>query len=77
MANVEPMYRFDTDLVDPLRYQFGPGYVTKDRIGLEFLYYADFGRVTPTNNLQFTQNIFRLNIKIGLKQSLLGRILNP
>lgn len=77
MVTLEPLYRFDNDLVDPMRYQFGFGYITHDRVRLEFLYYANLSRVAPTNDLEFAQNIFRLNIKVGLKQSLLSAIRNP
>jgi hypothetical protein len=77
IANVEPLYRFDKDDVDPFRAQVGLGYVANSRVRIELLYYANWGRVAPSNNLQFTQNIIRLNIKVGVKHALLSHVWNP
>jgi hypothetical protein len=77
VANTEPMYRFDNDVIDPARAQVGIGWVTNSRFRPEFLYYANWGRVGPNNSLAYNENIFRLNIKIGLEGALLGNIWNP
>ena len=77
IANIEPMYRFDKDDVDPFRAQVGLGCIPNDRIRMEFLYYANWGRVAPSNNLAFTENIFRLNVKIAVKRALLSHVWNP
>jgi len=37
----------------------------------------NLGRVSPSNDLGFTQNIIRLNVKVGLKHSLLSHVWNP
>ena len=77
IANVEPLYRFDKDDVDPMRAQVGLGYIANPRIRIELLYYANWGRVAPSNDLAFTQNIIRLNIKVGVKHAILSRVWNP
>lgn len=77
IANFEPMYRFDKDEVDPFRGQVGLGYVANPRVRIEFLYYANFARVSGVNGLQYNQNIFRLNIKVGVKHAILSRVWNP
>jgi len=77
IANTEPMYRFDKNDLDPFRVQIGAGYIANPRIRVELLYYANWGRVAPTNDLAFTENIFRLNIKLGVKHALLRQVLNP
>jgi hypothetical protein len=77
IANVEPLYRFDKSDIDPFRAQLGLGYVANDRIRAELLYYANWGRVAPSNDLAFTENIIRLNIKIGVKRALLSHVWNP
>ena len=71
------MYRFDKDEVDPMRAQVGLGYIAGPRIRVELLDYANWGRVSPSNDLGFTQNIIRLNVKVGLKHSLLSHVWNP
>jgi hypothetical protein len=77
VANVEPMYRYDRDDIDPARAQVGVGYVANHRIRAEFLYYANWGRPHPDDDLRHTQNIWRLNVKVGLSHALLGRVWEP
>jgi|SRR5579862_6199575 len=77
VANVEPMYRFDKNDVDPFRMQFGVGYIANPRIRAELLYYGNWGRVTPSNNLAYTENIIRLNVKVAVKRALLSHVWNP
>jgi len=72
VANVEPMYRYDRDDIDPARAQVGVGYIVNHRIRTEFLHYANWGRPNPDDGLRFTQNIWRLNVKVGLSHALLG-----
>jgi hypothetical protein len=73
LADVEPFYRFDTDKIDPVRVRGGGGYVLNDRVRVEFVYYAQFTRPN-SGSLQHTDNIFRLNIKIGLAKGILQRL---
>jgi hypothetical protein len=77
IANTEPMYRFDKNDLDPLRVQMGVGTNRKSPRSSRVALLRNWGRVAPTNNLAFTENIFRLNIKLGVKHSLLREVLNP
>lgn len=77
IANVEPLVRFDKRDVDPFRAQLGIGYIANPHIRIELLYYGNWGRVAPTNDLDFTQNIIRLNVKVGVKRALLSHVWNP
>lgn len=76
LANVEPVYRFDHDQVDPLYVRGGFGYVLNDRIRLEFIYTSQFSR-SNEGPLAHADNIFQCNIRVGLSQGLLRRLLNP
>jgi hypothetical protein len=75
LADVEPIYRFDTDEIDPLRLRGGIGHVLNDRVRVELIYYAAFTRPND-GSLQHTDNILRLNIKIGLTRGILQHIQN-
>jgi len=75
LAFVEPFYRFDTDRIDPLRLGTGIGYIVNDDFRLEFTYYAQFTRPAGSSSPEYTDNIFRLNLKIGLHRGLLGRLI--
>jgi hypothetical protein len=76
LTDVEPIYRFDRATIDPLYVRGGLGYVLKDRVRLEFVYYAQFTR-SGGGPLEFTANIFQLNIRIGLGKGLLRHLQNP
>jgi hypothetical protein len=76
LATVEPIYRFDHNTIDPLYVRGGLGYVLSDRVRLEFVYYAQFAR-SSGGSLEYADNIFQLNIKIGLAEGLLRRLHNP
>jgi hypothetical protein len=78
MADVEPYYRFDKKQIDPFRIRGGIGYIMKSApIRLELIYYAQYTQPTAESGLVYTDNIFRLNIKIGLHSGILGRLYNP
>jgi len=66
LADVEPIYRFDHDTIDPLYLRGGSGYVLNDRVRLEFVYWAKLSRPGGDGSLQHTDNIFQLDIRIGL-----------
>ena len=66
LADVEPFYRFDHDTVDPLRVGGGIGYVLNHRLQLQFIHHTQFTRPSNGGGLEYTDEIFRLNIKIGL-----------
>lgn len=77
IADAEPFYRFDRHTIDPLRWRVGLGHVFENRVRVEFIYHAQYTRVGADSPLEYTDNIWRLNIKIGLKQGLLERTLEP
>ncbi len=74
LLDVEPFYRFDKGTIDPFRARAGIAYILSDRIRMEFIYHAQFTRPSSGGGLQFTDNIFRLNIKIALNKGILGRM---
>jgi len=75
LTDVEPIYRFDRDTIDPLRVRAGIGHVLNERLRIEFIYYAQFTRPNE-GGLRHTENIFRLNFKIGLAKGVLERLEN-
>jgi Protein of unknown function (DUF2490) len=77
LADVEPIYRFDHDTVDPLYVRGGIGYVISDRVRVEFIYYAQFTHPAGSSSLQYADNILQLQFKIGLAEGLLRRLHNP
>ena len=75
ITDVEPFFRFDKDVVDPLRTRAGLAYVLNDHVRIEFTYTAEFTRPgAGSSSLDYTGNIFRLNIKFGLAKGILDRI---
>lgn len=78
LADIEPYYRFDRNQIDPMRIRVGIGYILKPwPLRFEFIYHAQYTHPTPSEGLQFTDNIFRLNIKIGLNKGIIGALQNP
>jgi hypothetical protein len=78
LADVEPYYRFDKNQIDPLRFRGGIGYIMKSApIRVEFIYYSQFTQPTEESGLIYTDNIFRLNIKLGLHSGILSGLFNP
>ena len=47
------------------------------RLRMELIYHAQYTRPASGTGLAYTDNIFRLNIKIGLHQGILARLQNP
>lgn len=76
IADVEPIYTINAGW-NTLRVRGGVGYITLDKVRVEFLYAAQFGRNTSSEDLERNEVTFRLNIKVGVKTGLLGRIWNP
>ena len=72
-----PFYRFDPGWVDPLRLRVGLGHVFEGRIRAEFIYHAQYTRPRSGGPLSYTDNIWRLNIKMGFKAGLRERVLEP
>lgn len=76
LVDVEPYYRFDKDIVDPLRVRGGIAYIVSDRVRVELIYHASFTRPSGSTALEYTENIIRLNIKLALGKGLLQRVFN-
>ncbi len=74
LADVEPFYRFDKDTIDPLRVRGGIAYIVSSRVRVEFIYHAQFTRPAGSSGLEYTDNIFRINIKIALNKGILQRV---
>ncbi len=67
VTSVEPFYDINQNDIIQLRVAGGLGYVLSKHTQLEFVYYAQFGR-SNGGPLQYNENIFRLNLKIGLNR---------
>jgi hypothetical protein len=76
LVSVEPFYRFDTHQFTPVRVGGGIGRILKDKIRVELTYQAQFTQA-GASGLQWTGNIIQLNLRFGLKEGVLGRLLNP
>ena len=76
LADIEPYYRFDKNVIDPLRVRGGIAYIVSNRVRVEFIYHAQFTRPAGSSGLEYTDNIFRLNIKLALNQGVLQRVFN-
>jgi hypothetical protein len=77
LADVEPYYRLDKGKIDPLRVRAGLAYVLNSRLRMELIYHAQYTRPANSTGLAYTDNIYRLNIKIGLQRGILARLQNP
>ena len=77
LADVEPYYRFDRGQVDPFRVRGGIGYVLNESVRIEFIYHAQFTHPGGSKDLEYTDNIWRINIKLGLTKGIIGRLHEP
>jgi hypothetical protein len=77
LADAEVMYRFDKNWVDPCRLRAGIAYIISNRVRAEFIYHMQWTR-PGGGSLTYTDNIYRLNIKVAMtKGRLLDRLINP
>ena len=76
LADVEPVYRFDHDTIDPVYVRGGFGYVLSHRVRLEFIYTAQFSR-SSSGALAHAENLLEFNVNIGWSEGLLRRLRNP
>lgn len=74
LADAEPFFRFDQDTLDPFRVRGGIAYIVSRSVRVEFIYTAQFTRSASHNDLAYTGNNFRLNIRIGHNQGILHRL---
>ena len=68
-SDIEPIYRSDKGNIDPLRLRVGLGYIASPRLLVEFQYFAQWTR-PQGGGLKYTDNIWRLNFKVGSKRGL-------
>jgi hypothetical protein len=74
LGDFEMMYRSDEAFMETVRARAGVGYVANHHLHVEFIYHLQLTRQVPSDRLAYTDNIFRLNFKIGTKHGLLRRI---
>jgi hypothetical protein len=77
VVGVEPFYRFGWGGINQLQAGGGVGYVMHDRARVELTCLTQFTQPNSGAGLQYTENIFNLNFKIGLGEGILRRVLNP
>jgi hypothetical protein len=78
LADVEPYYRFDKGQFDPVRIRGGLGYILKKApLRVEFIYHMQLTNPDAATGLRFTDNIFRINIKLGLNKGIVNKLNNP
>lgn len=77
LAETEPFYRFDGHEIDPVRLRCGLARILNDRFIVEFLYYTQYSRPGEGEAFEYAENMLRVNLKVGLNQGILGRLLNP
>ena len=68
-SDVEPIWRSDTDQIDPLRLRAGIGYIASPKVLVEFQYYAQYTHPGGAG-LAYTDNIFRLNFKLSTRKGI-------
>jgi hypothetical protein len=66
----------DRDVIDPVRLRAGLAYVVNDRVRVEFIYHAQYTH-PEGSSLHYTDNIFRLNVKLGRLHGIVGRVHDP
>jgi hypothetical protein len=74
LGDLEPMYQTDVHAIQTLRARAGIGYVTNHHMRIEVIYHVQMTRKSASDPLAYTDNIFRLNFKIGVKKGLLERL---
>jgi hypothetical protein len=72
LANVEMFVQ--NNFVNSLRFASGVGYIGKDRIRLEFQYVALLSRKSSGDQLAYSGNSFRLDLKFSFKQGLINTL---
>jgi Protein of unknown function (DUF2490) len=58
------------EFVDALRFMSGAGYIKDDRVRIEFQYVLELSRKSGTDVLAYSDNSFRLDLKVSLKEGL-------
>ena len=65
------------NFVDALRFMSGAGYIKNDRVRLEFQYVLEVSRKSATEALPYSDNSFRLDVKLSFKEGLLHKQEGP
>jgi len=68
LANGEMLVQHD--FVDAARFMSGAGYISSDRVRLEFQYVFELSRTSSTDALAYSDNSFRLDFKYSFKEGL-------
>jgi hypothetical protein len=76
LTDVEPFWQSGAGL-DMVRFRAGLAYIAENHIRVEFIYHTQWGQSSGSDSLVYNRNIFRLNIKLGMRRGLLGKVLNP
>ena len=73
IADAEPFYRFDRNEIDPLRLRVGLGRTLNDYVRVELIYHMQFTR-PGGGDLEWTDNIWRLNFKVARQRGVLQHL---
>jgi len=74
LGDLEPMYETNVHAITTVRARAGVGYVANHHLRVEVIYHLQVSRKDPSDPLAYSDNIFRLNLKIGIKKGLLQRL---
>ena len=78
LSDIETFIRLDNGTIDPMRIRGGLGYVMKSiPLRVELIYHAQYTQPTESDGLTYTDNILRLNLKLGLHSGILAKFYNP
>jgi hypothetical protein len=77
LADIEPIFRFDTHAISQTYVRGGFGYIVSRRARLGFVYWGAPVARSSGGSLSRTSNIFQVDLKIGLSEGILERIRNP
>jgi hypothetical protein len=74
LVDAEAFYRFDKNFSDLARLRGGIGYIASPRVRIEFIAHAQFKRADQDSAFHWTDNIWRINIKVAKDTGLLDRL---
>jgi len=77
IADVESFYRCDLNEWDAVNSRGGIGRVLNHQMRLELIFTAQFALTPAAHEIERTDNMIRLNLKIGVHEGVLGRLFNP
>ncbi|HEY5810451.1 MAG TPA: DUF2490 domain-containing protein [Povalibacter sp.] len=73
LADAEVFYRFDHDLSDLMRLRAGVGLTVNEHVRVELIYHMQFTR-SAGESFDWTENIYRLNVKVSRHKGVLSRL---